>query len=136
MSRGTGPVSWSTLSLDWASGSPTSETRNADFEILDSGYFVWLALPAPLDAVKVAVRAKEKHDLIIAPGAMFGVKGDDDAVNLKGKVRLCFAWEQESSLEEGIKRLSRVIREAQDELDRHGTEVRSRSVEWADSKFR
>ena len=103
---------------------------------MGSGYFVWFALPAPLDATKVAVRAKEKHDLIIAPGAMFGVKGDDDVANLKRKVRVCFAWEQESSLEEGIKRLSRVIRDVQDELDRHGTEVSSPSVEWADSNFR
>lgn len=103
---------------------------------MDSGYFVWLALPAPLDATKVAVRAKEKQDLIIAPGAMFGVKGDDDVANLKRKVRVCFAWEQESSLEEGIERLSRVIRDVQDELDKHGTEVPSPSVEWADSNFR
>ncbi|KAL8794168.1 MAG: hypothetical protein Q9195_003236 [Heterodermia aff. obscurata] len=100
------------------------------------GYFVWLGLPAPLDATKVAVRAKEKHDLIIAPGAMFGVKGDDDVANLKRKVRVCFAWEQEPSLVEGIQRLSRVVRDVQYELDRHGTEVPSPSVEWADSNFR
>ena len=110
--------------------------RNADFRIMDSGYFVWLTLPAPLDAAKIAVRAKERRDLIIAPGAIFGVKGDDDVENLKRKVRLCFAWEQESLLEEGIKRLSKVIRDAQDELDRHGTEVPSPSVEWADGNFR
>ena len=103
---------------------------------MDSGYFVWLALPAPLDATKVALRAKEKHDLVIAPGGIFGVKGDDDVANLKRKVRICFAWEQESSLEEGIERLSRVIRDVQDELDRHGTEVPSASVEWTDSNFR
>lgn len=102
---------------------------------MDSGYFVWFALPPPLDATKVAVQAKEKHDLIIAPGPIFGVKGDEDVANLKRNVRVCFAWEQEPSLVEGIQRLSRVIRDMQDGLDRHGTEVPSPSVELAVSNF-
>ncbi|MDU1026485.1 MAG: PLP-dependent aminotransferase family protein, partial [Leclercia adecarboxylata] len=36
----------------------------------DSGYFLWLELPAPLDAGELSARALEHH-ISIAPGKMF-----------------------------------------------------------------
>lgn len=74
----------------------------------------------------MALCARERHNLIVAPGAMFGVNGDADEENLRGKVRVCFAWEQESAVEEGIKRLGGVIR---DMLGGHGTEDLSTPAE-------
>ena len=95
-----------------------------------------MTLPSPLDAAKVAVCAKDKYNVIVAPGAMFEVVGDDDAMDLKRNIRLCFAWEGESSLEEGIKRLGKAVCEMQNELDRHGTDDPSPRVVWSESSFR
>ena len=73
------------------------------------GYFIWLSLPAPLQAEEVAGRAREEENLIIAPGSIFAVYGDEKAVDLERKVRVCFSWEEESMLAEGIQRLAQVI---------------------------
>ena len=73
------------------------------------GYFIWLSLPPPMQAEEVAVCAQEEENLVIAPGPIFAVYGDEKAVDLEGKVRLCFSWEQEEKLVEGIQRLARVI---------------------------
>ena len=100
------------------------------------GYFLWFTLPSPLDAVRVAVRAKEEANLIVAPGSMFAVNGDADLESLQRKVRVSFAWEQEELLAEGIERLSRVIRDMQSEIERDGAEESSSPVVWSDSFFR
>lgn len=42
--------------------------------------------------------------MIVAPGAMFEVPGDS-SVRFEGNVRLCFAWESEVDLEEGVRRM-------------------------------
>ena len=55
------------------------------------GYFIWLSLPSPLQAEEVAILAKRNENLVIGPGPMFAVCGDEKAVNLDGKVRLCFS---------------------------------------------
>ena len=73
------------------------------------GYFIWLTLPAPLDADNVEMMTKSDDNLIIAPGSLFAVYGDEAAVDLSRQVRLSFAWEAEEKLAEGIRRLSRVI---------------------------
>lgn len=74
------------------------------------GYFVWFSLPPPLKANDLALRAREEENVIIAPGPIFGVYGDITVVDLDGKVRICFSWEEEDRLVEGVKRLERVIR--------------------------
>lgn len=85
------------------------------------GYFIWLTLPSPLLAEEVAVKARQEENLIIGPGPLFGVYGDVDKEGLRDKMRLCFSWEEEVLLPEGIQRLSRVIRAMQNEqLAGHG----------------
>ena len=79
------------------------------------GYFIWLSLPAPMQAEEVAARAQEEENLIIAPGPMFAVYGDEEAVDLERKVRVCFSWEEEAMLAEGIQRLAQVMRTMQRE---------------------
>lgn len=66
------------------------------------GYFIWIALPEPLQAEEVALRARQEENLIIAPG-------DDQGPDLKRKVRLCFSWEEQNLLSEGVERLGKVI---------------------------
>ena len=67
-----------------------------------SGYFIWVALPESLQAEEVALRARQDEDLVIAPGTMFEVYGDEQGPDLKGKVRLCFSWDEEDVLREGV----------------------------------
>lgn len=75
------------------------------------GYFVWLSLPSPLKADNLALRAREEENVIIASGPLFGVFGDTAVVDLDAKVRICFSWEEEDRLVEGVERLERVIRQ-------------------------
>ena len=73
------------------------------------GYFIWLTLPAPLQAEEVAILAKRDANLVIAPGHIFAVYGDEKVVDLERKVRICFSWEEEGKVTEGIRRLGHVI---------------------------
>lgn len=90
----------------------TLPQRNRD---VVGGYFIWLSLPAPLKAEDVAVCARREENLIIAPGPIFAVYGDEEAVDLNRKVRVCFSWEEEAKLAEGIQRLARVISTMQED---------------------
>ena len=76
------------------------------------GYFVWLTLPAPLQGPDVVRIAREEESLIIPEGSIFGVRGDSSP-DLDDKVRLCFSWEAEENLVEGIQRLTKVVRRIQ-----------------------
>ncbi|KAL8715456.1 MAG: hypothetical protein Q9220_000790 [cf. Caloplaca sp. 1 TL-2023] len=77
------------------------------------GYFLWLALPKPLLADEVARQAKDEENLTIGQGSLFAVWGDERKEDLDRQVRLCFSWEEEDNLTEGIERLSAVIRRMQ-----------------------
>lgn len=76
------------------------------------GYFVWLTLPRPIQGHDVVRRAREEENLIIPEGSIFGVRGDSSPA-LDDKVRLCFSWEEEEMLVEGIQRLARVVGRSQ-----------------------
>ncbi|KAL8841255.1 MAG: hypothetical protein Q9176_003348 [Flavoplaca citrina] len=73
------------------------------------GYFLWLELPKPLNADAIAQRAKAEENLIIGQGPLFAVYGDERK-DLEQQVRVCFSWEAEENLSEGIQRLATVIR--------------------------
>jgi len=73
------------------------------------GYFIWFELPEGVSAERIAVSAKEKENLIVAQGDMFEVYGDEQAVRFERWVRVCFAWEEEELLVEGIERLGKVV---------------------------
>lgn len=75
------------------------------------GYFIWLELPSGLSAERVAGVAKASENLIVAQGNMFEVYGDEEAVRFERWLRVCFAWEGEELLVEGIERLGRIIKD-------------------------
>jgi DNA-binding transcriptional MocR family regulator len=75
---------------------------------LFGGYFIWIELP--VDAGLVTSRAKSEEELIVAPGKIFEVQGDD-SVKFPCGLRLCFSSEPEGRLSEGVKRLARVVKE-------------------------
>lgn len=73
------------------------------------GYFIWLELPQNTSAELVAAKAKQDENLIVAPGPIFEVS-NDPSVRFQNSLRVCFAWEEESDLEEGVIRLARVVK--------------------------
>lgn len=75
------------------------------------GYFIWMDLPHPLSAVAVSRRARSAENLIVAEGEMFQVPGDTSDALFPRSLRLCFAWEDEHALDEGVSRLARVVRQ-------------------------
>jgi DNA-binding transcriptional MocR family regulator len=87
-----------------------SSAQEDDGRGVFGGYFIWLALPEGVDAEEVAARAKEEEELIVAPGRLFEVKGDEETARFPGNVRLCFSWEGEEDVVEGVTRLGRVLR--------------------------
>jgi DNA-binding transcriptional MocR family regulator len=80
-------------------------------EKMAGGYFMWFSLPQPLLAVQVAANAQEAANLIVAHGNLFEVYGDEKSAKFDNQIRVCFAWESEDNLEEGIRRLGRVIQQ-------------------------
>lgn len=78
------------------------------------GYFIWVQLPAPLLASELAPVALEKYKVKVATGNLFQVQGDPsaDPNAFERGIRLCFAWEQEDSLTDGVCRLACAMRNA------------------------
>ena len=72
------------------------------------GYFTWLLLPEGLKAEQLGQRCM-KENVVIATGKIFEVPGDEK-VKFEKHVRLCWAWEDEWKLEEGMKRIGEVAK--------------------------
>ncbi|KAF2124813.1 PLP-dependent transferase [Dothidotthia symphoricarpi CBS 119687] len=85
----------------------------ADREIV-GGYFIWLTLPHSLKGANFAQRAKDEENVVVA---QIQVPGDTEGsgTSFENDIRICFAWEDEDMLAEGIKRLAQVIRRMLDE---------------------
>lgn len=77
------------------------------------GYFIWLGLPSSLRGIVLATQCQEEEKLIIAPGRIFEVP-DDNVVQCEQNIRLCFSWEDEPKLAEGVKRIARVAKKLLD----------------------
>lgn len=72
------------------------------------GYFMWIGLPAPLNAAEVVQRAENEANLRVSPGDVFQVPGASQG-GFSDHLRLCFAWEEPRHLVEGVRRLARVL---------------------------
>ncbi|WYZ45098.1 hypothetical protein EsH8_VIII_000414 [Colletotrichum jinshuiense] len=84
------------------------------------GYFVWFSLPEGMSSREVAARAKETENLIIGHGGQFEVHGDEESAQFSREIRLCFTWEPEEDVVEGVQRLGAVLKAM-----KNGTEWRS-----------
>lgn len=84
------------------------------------GYFLWICLPDGMTATEIAKRSLQEENLRVAEGDLFRVEGDDHTLdgnagvgsphnNFERYIRICFAWEEQERLGEGIQRLARVI---------------------------
>ncbi|KAF6805637.1 histone acetyltransferase esa1 [Colletotrichum sojae] len=74
------------------------------------GYFVWFSLPEGMSSREAAVRAKDTEDLVIGHGGQFEVHGDEETARFGREIRLCFSWEPEEDIVEGVERLGRVLK--------------------------
>ncbi|KAL4954265.1 pyridoxal phosphate-dependent transferase [Aspergillus filifer] len=97
----------------------TSKDQDPGAYAVAGGYFVWAALPSPLKASDLAPVAQRDHLVKFADGDLFRVQRDPAAEknDFGSFVRLCFAWEEEGKLEEGVRRLGRAIRQVMGNLD-------------------
>ena len=71
----------------------------------DSGYFLWLELPEPLDAGVLSTHALAHH-ISIAPGKMFSTSGSWTRF-----FRFNTAWHWGEREEQAVKQLGKLIRE-------------------------
>lgn len=81
---------------------------NAD---VAGGYFIWLKLPEPLTGKVITRKAAEQQVLTIPEGDAFQVQGDEGSgVSFQSHIRLCFSYETEHNLVEGVERLAQLIK--------------------------
>jgi len=90
---------------------------------VQGGFFTWLSLPKSLarSAEALAKNCQSEENVIIAPGSIFEVPGDE-RVKFAGNIRLCWSWEDEDRLAEGVERIVRVAKHMIRESERLGGE--------------
>ncbi|KAI4701123.1 hypothetical protein J4E89_010699 [Alternaria sp. Ai002NY15] len=106
------------------------EIPQTDREVV-GGYFIWLTLPSPLKGAVVAQRAKEEENLAVAQ-----VPGDTghEGTSFSNDIRVCFAWEEEDMLAEGIERLATVINRMLKEEANGGQATKRAAAQEEDAK--
>ena len=84
------------------------------------GYFTWLYLPPSLSSAAdaLAKRCQKDANVVIAAGSIFEVPKDENGVKFGGNVRLCWAWEDEWKLEEGVRRIGIVAKKMIEEAEK------------------
>lgn len=72
---------------------------------------MWLKLPKGMSAKEVTERAQREENLVVAGGGLFEVPGDNqnEGTEFDDCIRLCFTFEEEERLSEGVIRLGTVI---------------------------
>ncbi len=69
------------------------------YTIPQGGYFFWLRLPEHIDATEFRQQAKSLN-VDVRPGTLFSCDN-----GLRNYIRLCFAYYDETQIEQGILRL-------------------------------
>lgn len=86
------------------------------------GYFIWLDIGKEFPAQLVADVVKSEEDIVVGYGNMFAVHGDEESARFDYSIRLCFAWEAEADLVDGVRRIGKVMARMQ-ENQAHYTEL-------------
>ena len=73
--------------------------NNLAYTAPQGGYFFWLRLPEPINAIELRQRAKTFH-IDFRQGTLFAPTG-----KVHNYIRLCFAYYDEAHITEGIQRL-------------------------------
>lgn len=94
-----------------AGGRSADSAKEASVTV-DGGYYIYIHIPEQLDATHFAEIAEREQRVIVGSGENFEVVGDEASVRIRHGVRLCFAWEDEDRILEGIRRLGVVLKQA------------------------
>ena len=78
------------------------------------GYFVWFTPTGGFPSKLIADVALKEENLIIGYGNMFEVHGDEESLQFNKEIRLCFSWEPEQDMVEGVRRLGKVLEKMQE----------------------
>lgn len=81
----------------------------ASFHVPQGGYYLWLTLPAHIDADQLTVRALEQKVGIIPGSKFFAGDGPEGMGAPKNHIRLCYSHANPAEIVEGIKRLARAV---------------------------
>ncbi|EDO65426.2 PLP-dependent transferase [Neurospora crassa] len=106
-----------------------AERKEKEGEVY-GGYFLWLELPETgFTAKEVAERALEEERLVVSPGENAEVSGEgipkeNVGIRFPRHLRVCFSWEEEEDLVEGVERLGRVLRKMMEEEAKEGGKVK------------
>lgn len=95
-------------------GRPYKLPVGNDTEQVMGGFFIYITFPEGMAADDVAAVALKEYNLrFLASGAMRvrGSKGSSNEALLSRGARLCWAWEEEDMLIEGVKRIANVLKE-------------------------
>ena len=75
------------------------------------GYFIWLKLPNGMSGSVINQKAAEQENLVISKGEVFQVQGEKNSpCSFDSFLRLCFSYESQENIVQGVERLSRVIK--------------------------
>ena len=105
------------LGVKITTGAPYINPSEGSEEVVPAGcFFTYTTFLEELPGTDViAKRAKEEHSLTIAYGQIFVVRGDEGSMERARKgfgmgARLCWAWHEEDEIEDGIKRLTNLLK--------------------------
>jgi DNA-binding transcriptional MocR family regulator len=98
------------------------------------GYFLWFTLPHGMAAKELAHAALKEEDIVIGHGNLFEVSGDE-TTKFDSEVRLCFAWEPEEKMVDGIRRLGGLIQRMKDEKAYFETVMRAHDNEGVTHEY-
>jgi|HubBroStandDraft_1064217.scaffolds.fasta_scaffold08213_4 2-aminoadipate transaminase len=82
----------------------------ATFVVPHGGYYLWLTLPAHIDAEQLTARALQENVSIIPGSKFFAGMGPKGAGAPKNHIRLCYSHATPEEILEGVKRLARAVR--------------------------
>ncbi|KAK3293893.1 pyridoxal phosphate-dependent transferase [Chaetomium fimeti] len=116
---------WIHASPGFAAGfAATGTNRSGGAASQFAAAIVWRFLSG-VDAGVVAERARVEEELVVGPGAIFEVAGDEAAVKFPRNLRLSFSWVDEEDIVEGVARLGRVVRSVLEDGGKGGVGERS-----------
>lgn len=83
---------------------------NCSFAEPQGGYFVWLQLPAGIDAQQLLDEAQAKHGVAFTPGHRCSLSSEPAQSQEPQAIRLSFAFYSIDEIRVGIERLGQALR--------------------------
>ncbi|KAM0445856.1 hypothetical protein ACHAPV_006703 [Trichoderma viride] len=90
-----------------------SQESSIQGESVYGGYFVWLTLTQGPPGLLVSDAALREENIVLGRGNMFAVRGDEEGAKFDNAIRLCFSWEPEEALIDGVRRLGLLLQRMQ-----------------------